>query len=228
MTYPPMSRRSSKKLPVVILIHGWRGEMNGKRNVMLAEALAEMGIATLRFNMPGHGLPGEQSAGSLATYSISQGLKALAAVVAWLQAKDQVDPSRIAVCSASLGASVSLRGLAELGSFKTGILISTRTDFHQARPGLYSFGTVPDRVVNRVMMRDGRRTNFLDLAECISVPTLVIHGMNDTTVPPEQSALLMKRLRFGQFAPIEGGDHMLRDYGQKIVEFTTSFLAKNL
>ena len=203
--------------------------MRSGRNKQITALLAKQGIATLALNLPGHGRPGEQSVGMLETFTVSQGLAAVKAAVDWIKAtRRNVDTGKLAIVGVSVGGSVAFRALAETDFFASGVLISTRTTFVDARNGLYSWGDKPHRRVNSVLMRDGRRIKRDLLAPQISVPTLWLHGSNDSVVDPSHSTDTAALVTDAETYLILGGDHGMRDKVTEVAGLTTEYLTRKL
>jgi uncharacterized protein len=226
----------SGRLPVVIMLHGWRGISDSVRAKTMASELAEFGIASLRFDFQGHG----RSDGDISKFSPLRGAADLAAVIRWLKSKRFIDPARIGMVAVSIGGSVGILALARTNDFKAGVLISARSDFHSASDDLYSFMTDPmrdrshkrlrgrKRITNTLMTKHGRIIDFYKEAESIHIPLLLIHGGKDASVSPEQSKRLAKAAPQASLVIIKLGDHQMRKYIRTIVRRTVAFLRNHL
>ena len=105
-------RRSKKKLPVVIILHGLTGNMNEELEIRLAESLAKEGVASLRFDFNGHG----HSEGSFNDMTISNELEDARRVYRYVASLPWVKD--ISLWGHSQGGVVSAMLAGELGKSK--------------------------------------------------------------------------------------------------------------
>jgi predicted phosphoribosyltransferase/dienelactone hydrolase len=94
--------------PLVVFVHGLGSGKDSPRNRVIAERLVEAGIATLLFDLSGHG---ESSADR--TEGIEAFVRDLEAAFAWAGSQDDVKPDLIGIAGSSLGATVAVRALSE-------------------------------------------------------------------------------------------------------------------
>lgn len=74
------------------------------------------------------------------------------------------------------------------------------------------------------------RIDVRDLAQQITVPTLVSHSHGDEAVPFEEGRLLASLIPGAQFVALESKNHLLREdeaAWQKFVEAMRGFLGKD-
>ncbi len=88
--------------PCVVFAHGLGSGKDSPRNLVIAEALADAGIASLLFDLNGHGESTEDTRGHDAFPDD------LAAAWDWALHKDEVDRGRMGLSGSSLGAAVAL------------------------------------------------------------------------------------------------------------------------
>jgi dipeptidyl aminopeptidase/acylaminoacyl peptidase len=209
------------KVPVVIAAHGWLGDAQSKRNDLLAEWLNEEGIGLLAFSFSGHGA----SAGDINLFNPLRGAGQVAAAVKFLADVPRADLSRLGIVGVSIGGSVALLAMAQSQAFRCGVLISPRTDFHQAHDEMYF--DAERKIANKSMLQAGREINFYRQAAKVQVPVLVIHGTKDPDIPYDQSARLTEFENF-TLLPIPQGDHIMHRHLRLIVGESAEFLRKNL
>lgn len=89
--------------PCVIFVHGLGSSKDSPRNVVIAEGLRDWGIASLLFDLNGHGESTGDPAGERAGFTADLG-----AVWRWTRALTPIDPSRIGISGSSLGGVVAL------------------------------------------------------------------------------------------------------------------------
>ena len=229
LTYPS-KKSKDQKFPLVILLGGWKtGQMRSTRNKKLSQLLTQQGIATLALNLPGHGAEGEESEGTLETFTITKGVQAVEAAIRWLQIRRNVDTMRLGILGTSVGGSVAFKAMAELnGMFSAGVFLNARTSFDDARPGLYSWTEGDKRRVNRVLMRDGRRMDRTKLAKNIQAPTLWMFGEKDTIVPRSHTTQVVSAAKKAEIFMIVGGDHSLRNHTDEVAVHAVNFFGREL
>jgi predicted phosphoribosyltransferase/dienelactone hydrolase len=94
--------------PLVVFVHGLGSGKDSPRNRVIAERLVETGIATLLFDLSGHG---ESSADR--TEGIEAFVLDLEAAFAWAERQEDVKPELIGIAGSSLGATVAVRALGQ-------------------------------------------------------------------------------------------------------------------
>lgn len=94
--------------PLVTFVHGLGSSKDSPRNVVIAERLFDRGLATLLFDLSGHGDSGPGREGDIDAYILD-----LAAALNWADAQGVANTNRQAVAGSSLGAVVALRAAAE-------------------------------------------------------------------------------------------------------------------
>ncbi|HXH21417.1 MAG TPA: alpha/beta fold hydrolase [Dehalococcoidia bacterium] len=92
--------------PAVIFVHGLGSSKESPRNVVIAEALVDCGIASVLFDLSGHG----ESTGS-PDDGLSAYVDDLRAVYAWTELQPEVDPARLGIAGSSLGAVVAIEAV---------------------------------------------------------------------------------------------------------------------
>jgi predicted phosphoribosyltransferase/alpha-beta hydrolase superfamily lysophospholipase len=92
----------------VIFVHGLGSSKDSPRNVPIATALVDAGIATILFDLSGHG----ESTGA-AGDGIGAYVEDLRTVFEWAVQQTEIDPARIAVAGSSMGAVVAIEAASE-------------------------------------------------------------------------------------------------------------------
>jgi putative phosphoribosyl transferase len=90
-------------VPCAVFVHGLGSSKDSPRNVVVAERLLDAGIATLLFDLSGHGDSSHDPHDGQEAF-----VKDLEAVFRWAQAQPELDPERIAIAGSSLGAVIAL------------------------------------------------------------------------------------------------------------------------
>lgn len=177
----------------------------------LAGALVERGIAVLLVDYRGYGgNPGRPSESGLATDA--------RASVAYLKTRPDVDPERLAYFGESLGAAVAL-GLARHDPPAALVLRSPFTSLPDAASTHYPL------LPMSVLLWDEYPN--LETIRSVDVPTLIVAGSADRTVPFEQSRELFEAASGPKrLVVIEGADHndLTLTSGDRLVDAIVVFL----
>ncbi|HRQ58940.1 MAG TPA: alpha/beta fold hydrolase [Azoarcus taiwanensis] len=177
--------------PAALVMHGWGG--NAAMMLPIVPALHAAGFTVLLIDARCHGRSDEDDFASLPRFAedIDQAL-------AWLQRCPHADPRRIALVGHSVGAGAVLlaasrrddvSAVVSLAAFSHPVAMMRRFLAHKRVPFL-PVGWLVLRYVEHVI---GHR--FDDIAPVTSIsrircPTLLVHGAEDTTVPPSEAALI--------------------------------------
>jgi dienelactone hydrolase len=92
--------------PAVIFVHGRGSGKDSPRNVVIAQHLADVGIAAVLFDLSGHGESSSDPRDGDASY-----VDDVAAVAAWVRSHPRFDNERIGVAGSSLGAVIAVQAL---------------------------------------------------------------------------------------------------------------------
>jgi dipeptidyl aminopeptidase/acylaminoacyl peptidase len=176
----------------IILCHGYGGNRAG-----LAEAaiLAQHGYNTLLFDFRGHG----ESEGDLVTLGYDE-VQDVRGAVAYLQIRPEVTPDRIGLLGHSMGGATAIRAAARIPEIKAVVtegayasLADTIADDFSNLTGLPKFPFASLMVtlgqwqtgleIERVQPLD-------DVARISPRPVLLIHGLADSVIPPENGRRL--------------------------------------
>ena len=224
----PPSRRG---WPHACILHGFKGFMDWGFFPDIARRLAQAGVAAVRFNASGSGV-GEDllrfgDLGSFERNTVSKELEDVALVRAFVRGGGApgLDPERNAWIGHSRGGGIVLlhvaesndalgvvtwAGVATLDRFDAEAKVRWRRDGHfailNARTGQemrLGLGALEDLEENR------ERFDLPSAAGRVDRPVLFIHGVDDETVPIEESELLAAALgpAKGSLLRIEGAGH---------------------
>jgi alpha-beta hydrolase superfamily lysophospholipase len=178
-----------------------------------ADTLGRRGIAVLRFDERGVGASGG-AFGSATSRDFADDVRA---VVAWLRARPDVDPSRVALLGHSEGGIVAPLVAAEDSAVAALVLLAApavpgrRLLDYQARLALPRglpaarrdsaeaalARAVDSAVAQSAWLRWFAAYDPLPAARRVRAPTLVLHGATDRQVPAEQADTLLAALRAG-------------------------------
>lgn len=94
--------------PLVVFVHGLGSGKDSPRNVVIATRLVDAGIATLLFDLSGHGESTTDPRDGLEAYVAD-----VEAAFAWAVRQPEVRPDLIGIAGSSLGATIAAAALAE-------------------------------------------------------------------------------------------------------------------
>jgi fermentation-respiration switch protein FrsA (DUF1100 family) len=187
--------KKAEKVPAVLFCHGFGGNKSGRYRlyVRLAERLAQVGIAALRFDFRGCG----DSEGAFRDITIESQLQDAMIAAQFLLTHPQLDPDRFGLFGSSLGGSLATLLSTKLPQTKAIALLASPFD---AKPWL-DIKTSKQTTGNLQFDHEQQRICFLGeplSAECIAqfasldltsalrqiphLPLLLIRGQNDATV----------------------------------------------
>ncbi len=186
--------------PVVVVIHGWGG--NAAMMLPLVRPLHTTGLALLLIDARCHGRSDEDDFASLPRFA-----EDLGHALAWLPGHGKVDIDRVALVGHSVGAGAVLLAASQRDDIAAVVSLSAfshpvammRRFLALKRIPFVPLGWLVLHYVEHVI---GHR--FDDIAPVTTIatircPTLLVHGAEDTTVPPSEARLIHSARR---------GDHV--------------------
>ncbi len=219
--------------PVAIVVHGFKGFMEWGFFPPLAELLAARGVLVVRFNLTGAGMaPGGELVTDVRAFrddTYTREVEEVLAIVQGLRhdrlggAADGCDPSRFALLGHSRGGGVAVLAAerAEAGAIVTWNAISTIARHSEGELEVWrQRGELP--VVNG---RTGQvlalgpallaevenpppALDILAAAAKVAVPWLILHGLDDQTVPIDEGRRLAAAgAKRSRLVEIPDGDH---------------------
>ncbi len=226
-------RRSKKKLPVVIILHGLTGNMNEELEIRLAESLAKEGVASLRFDFNGHG----HSEGSFNDMTISNELEDARRVYRYVASLPWVKD--ISLWGHSQGGVVSAMLAGELGKskIKRVVLVAPagliRDDAIRGNFFGYRFdpSNPPDTLkfwkglpLGKEYLKDAARQPIYETAARYKGPVCIIHGTGDRGVPFTSGLHFKQVMPRSEIHLIEGEGHVFSRKVKEVTAIATSFL----
>ena len=135
--YAPAGEALDAGAPGVLLLH----MLNSNRAAWagLIPPLQEAGYAVLAVDMRGHGQTGGRADWPLAEADVQTWLD-------WLRAQEGVDPARLSLVGASIGANLALRGMANDPDVLTAVALSPGLDYRGVTTA-DAIATIDDRPV---------------------------------------------------------------------------------
>lgn len=201
----------------VLFLHGFTGNKSesGRLYTDMARHLCSNNYASLRFDFRCHGdspLPFEEFT---ITYAVEDAMSALS----FLKTISNIDSSKLAIIGLSMGGGVAVKLAAGRDDVSALILLSPALDWPQLAPKSQEAVQVEGEYVymgpHRMRIEKIMETmNFtvMDLAQEIKAPTLIVHALDDETVPISQPKRFYEQLRTEKkFLEVTGG-HVFNNY----------------
>ena len=217
-----------EKMPLCIIVHGLTGHMEEPHLCAVSETMNDLGIATLRVELYGHG----QSDGAFEDHDLAKWLHNLDTVTDYAKSLDFV--TDLYLCGHSQG------GLAVV------IQAGRRPEEYKAilplAPALmiprlakqFPEDEIPDCfyfheqriaqgyiLANRALDVDAAIRNYHG-------PVLLVQGMADTTIVPQDTVDAAKVYENATLVTIDGDTHCFDYHLDKVVEAVKEFMAKQL
>ncbi|WP_407278427.1 alpha/beta fold hydrolase [Aromatoleum evansii] len=196
------------RAPAVVIVHGWGG--NAQMMLPLAGPLHRAGFATLLIDARCHGLSDADSFASLPRFA-----EDASHACDWLAGRAEIDPQRIALLGHSVGAGAVL--LAASRRDDVAAVVSVAAFAHpQEMMNRWLAGRHVPGIVARYILGHVERTiahRFDDIAPLRSItrldcPVLLVHGEQDTVVPPADARRILAAARPGTVELLSlPGDH---------------------
>lgn len=224
-------KEEKEKYPLVIIIHGFTGHMEERHLVETAKAINEIGYATLRAEMYGHG----KSDGKFCDHTLFKWINNALAVIDYAKSLDFV--SDLYLCGHSQGGLLTmLVGAMERDLFKAIIPMSPAISIPEgARSGALLGGPFdPEKIPDELSMGDRTlKGNYIRVAQTIDVekaidrydgPVLIIHGDADEAIPVSYAYDAAKRYKNAKLVIIPGDTHCYDHHLEMVTEALKDFL----
>lgn len=204
-------KKGKAPYPTVVICHGFKGYKEQQHLKSLAGELEKNGFMTVRFDFTNE--VGE-SDGNIENIKLSNELKDLRSVIDYISKQKNVDPSRIGIAGHSLGgklvldyapsdkrvkAIVDMAGVVLRGG--EGTRLQRNIKEQQAKIKEKGFFTVTSKSKHKIykikigFYLDLVKFNTLLSITKIKVPTLIVHGSEDESVPVKQSQIAFQNIK---------------------------------
>ncbi len=227
-----MPKDNPSKCPICIIIHGFTGHMEERHITAVQEAMNELGLATLRVDMYGHG----SSEGEVKNHTLYKWLSNGMAVIDYVKTLDFV--TDIYLCGHSQGGLTAMM-LAGMEKEKIKALLPLSPALvilDGARKGdLLGQPFDPENIPDKLVSWDGRELNgnYIRAAQTLHVedavkkfdkPVLIVHGDEDEAVPVEYSIDIAKQYKNCRLELIPGDTHCYDNDLPKVIEVVKDFM----
>ena len=227
-----MPKNGAQRCPLVIVIHGFTGHMEERHIVAVSEALQELGYATLRVDMYGHG----HSEGTFRNHTLLKWLTNAMTVIDYARSLDFV--TDLYLCGHSQGGlTVMLAAAMKRDVIRAVVPMSPAAMIPEgARQGrLLGESFDPDHVPEELHTASGLALggNYVRAAQLIHVedavaaykgPVLLVHGDEDEGVPLQCSIDAQKGYENAKLAVIPGDTHCYDHHLDLAVDAVREFM----
>ena len=228
----PSDYADGGKCPLAIVIHGLTGHMEEPHITGVARTFNDIGIATLRVEMYGHG----NSEGKFEDHNLFKWLNNAMCVIRHARSLDFV--TDMYICGHSQGGvtSLFLAGMYP-DLFKAAILLSPAyfivkgaTEGH-----MFHIDFDPCQIPESVFVSDTEKVNgdYIRAAQLLDPdgaierfknPVLIVHGYEDEAIPVKYSVMLKDKYQNARLVIINGDDHCYNYHLDQVLDAVTSFM----
>ena len=230
-----MPANAGAKCPLVIVIHGFTGHMEERHILAVSRTMNEIGFATLRVDMYGHG----HSDGAFKDHTLYKWLTNALTVIDYARGLDFV--TDIYLCGHSQGGlTVMLAAALKHDCIRGLIPMSPACMIPElARKGeLLGLKFDPDHVPDVLESWDRELDgNYARVAQTIHVeeaiakytgPVLVVHGDEDEAVPVRYGIAAANAYANGELVLIHGGNHCYDRHLDQVVDAVKAWMLKRI
>ena len=227
-----MPTEKAEKCPLVIVIHGFTGHSEERHIAVAAKTMNDLGYATLRADMYGHG----KSGGQFRDHTLYKWVTNALAVIDFARKLDFV--TDLYLCGHSQGGLTVMLAAALKHDIIKGIIpLSPAIMIPElARKGeLLGLNFDPDHIPETLAAWDGRKLNgnYARIAQTIHVeeaidryagPVLLVHGDQDEAVPVRYSIEAAAAYRNARLVVISGDTHCYDHHLDRVLEAIKEWL----
>ncbi|NOX71200.1 MAG: alpha/beta fold hydrolase [Candidatus Micrarchaeota archaeon] len=222
-------------VPIVILCHGFTTHKNRPKYKRFSEEFEKRGIASFRFDFFSHG----ESEGNFEDITISEGANDILKAIELLRGEGYKNTGLLGVSFGGISAAIAASKTDKINAL---VLISPVSDYAQLRKkelgdcGIKEWkerGFIPHRnpkgeigKIRYAFLEDAKKNVVYEIADKISIPTLIIHGDKDDIVPIEQSIKTSTLIKNCRMEIVEGCGHRYEnpDDFEKMINMAVGFI----
>lgn len=201
--------------PIIILVHGFSSNKNTSNFVKLKDILDQKGIATFRFDIFGHG----ESEGKFEDITITEAVDDILQAIKFLQSKGFI---KIGLLGSSFGGISSIIAASKTNDLFMLALKSPVSDYWEVEKGRFSQKDLEEwkeksyrdyeddgkmLKLGYTFIDDFKNNDAYKAAAKINIPTLIVHGDADDTVPVTQSIKTSKLIPNCKLILVKGANH---------------------
>jgi len=229
--------RVNKKVPVVILVHGFSKTKSERKFVEMSRKLAQDGIAAFRFDFSGCG----DSEGRFEKMTILKQVKELNSAFGVLIKEKRIDKKRVGIFAHSLGTVTSVLFQEKYKKAKTLVLAALALNQERLIKKWHNSSQIrkwkKQKYLDTPKFRTGigylnETKNYTNLLSKVKIPTLVFHGGQDEDIPENLAKKDFQKIgsQNKKMIIIKKADHHFEDYFSKhqLIKNSSSWFSKYL
>ncbi len=221
--------------PVIILCHGFTSHKNSPTNIQLEKIFNSHNIATFKIDFFGHG----ESDGNFENITITEAVDDILNAITFLKNRGF---SKLGLVGSSFGGMSSIMAATNTNDLSLLVLKSPAADYYEIEPKRRSKEEIENweskgfifhkdidgksKKLNYSFFADLKNNNAYEAAKKIKIPTLIVHGDEDKTVPVEQSKKISANIKNCKLEIIVGADHNYSDSEkfEKMLDLISKFV----
>lgn len=229
---------NDQKKPIIILCHGFSTSKDGRTYVRLEEMLNDREISTFRFDFYAHG----ESEGNFEEITTSEAVDDVRNAIKFLKKSEY---TKIGLVGSSFGGLASILTASQSDDLYLLALKSPVSDYKSMAHTRHSEQEINDwktkgyidldsvneerRRLNYSFYEDAEKVDAYEEARKIKIPTLIVHGDEDETVPIEQSIKTARLIENCRLEIIRGCDHVYSnpEHFEKLLNLVSGFIVEN-
>ncbi len=230
---------SSFNTPIIILCHGFTTSKDNNTNTKIEQIFNKKNIATLKFDFFGHG----ESEGDFENITISEAVDDILNAIKYLKQKGF---SKIGLIGSSFGGISSIMAASKTDDLFVLALKSpvsnylerdlqekTKEEIEKWESDGFDFYVKSDgekKKLNYSFFEDYKNNDGYEASKKIKIPTLIVHGDKDESVPVEQSKKTANILENCKLEIIEDADHKYSksDDFEKMLNLISNFVVEHI
>jgi hypothetical protein len=198
---------------MAVSCHGMLSSKDGIKHTMLAGALAERGIGTVRFDFAGRG----ESEGDMMELSYTSEMEDLDAAIEYLSSLGAL---RVGAFGSSMGGGVVLLTAARderIAVIATLAAVAHPAEIESHYPKACAgwrdrgFIDLPGGRVGSALLEDALEHDIVAAVRVIRAPAMIVHGLADEVVPTSDAHDIASAMRNVSLELVDGADHRFSD-----------------
>jgi alpha/beta superfamily hydrolase len=225
--------------PVIILCHGFTNSKDSSTNTQLEKIFNNHKIVTFRFDFFGHG----ESEGNFENITISEAVDDILNAIKYLKDKGF---SKLGLVGSSFGGMSSIMAASKTNNLFVLVLKSPVSDYYEVDTKrrtkeeieewktrgyvIHRNSKGEEKRLNYSFFDDFKNNNAYKAAKKIKIPTLIVHGDEDKTVPVEQSKKTSSIIENCKLEIITGADHKYsnpREF-EKMLDLISNYIIERI